>query len=54
MKIIKIAKNDKSKKLEKVRDILGEVCEDLKKEGIYSDALSIKLDVCELIYKLSE
>jgi hypothetical protein len=53
MKLIKVAKKDKIKKLEEVQRLLGEVCEDLKKEGICSDAFSIKLDIGELIYQLS-
>jgi hypothetical protein len=53
MKIIKIAKKDHIKKLEEIKETLSDVCEELKKEGVSSDAFSIRLDVCELIHQLS-
>jgi hypothetical protein len=49
MKLIKVAKNNK---LEKVNRLMGEVCEELKKEGVSSDANSIRLDIQELIHTL--
>lgn len=52
MRILKIA-NKNVKKLEKAEKILQEVCEDLKREGISSNACSIRLDLIDLKNNLS-